>query len=670
MSKRPSRPPAPPSAKKSPVPSSRKPAPASSGAPPPRAAKRITPPVSYGPWWWGLLTAGLGLVLYVNTFGHDYTLDDFSAIKENWVVKGGLKNLGIIFSTEYRYGAWASPGSLYRPLPLAMFAWEWGASNGLPWLGHVMNVLTYAATGWVLWITWRRILAAYPPVLAIVAVLLFMAHPVHTEVVANIKSRDEILALLFGNLTLYAIWRYFDGQRSSWLVAAALLYAVSLFSKESAITFMALFPLTIWFFTDKSIGENLKVTALMLIPALIFLLIRQQVLGAQPFKEAFSPLDNFIVAAPNAASRLASALMMCWQYLRTLLLPHPLVSDYGYPQFTPVTFADWRAWAGLLIYGTAFVWAVLNFGRRHLLAFAILWYMIAFSLYSNVLVTIGTSYGERLLYTPSFGFALALAWALTTMMPKSAGTGAIWGVTGVLLALYGAKTLLRNPAWKDSLSLYQADIVHSPNCAKLNYHYALEQVKQGIDEPTSMVKDSSWVNRGMASYNKAISLFPAYHDAYGSRGLAFFRYSQTAAAACRNQQPPDQVCLPARALEAKAMSDYREAIRHRPNSSSVLSNMGFIYFSQGRLDSAEIVYRESIKHDPRFADARRNLGAVLALKKNFTAAIEQWQEGLKYEPKNATLYFYIGSAYRDMGQPDKSQRWFEQAYAIDPSLRR
>lgn len=642
--------------------------------PPSRPIKPEALPVSYGPWWWGLVAAALGFVLYANTFGHDYTLDDFSAIKENWVVKGGLKNIGLIFSTEYRYGAWSSPGSLYRPIPLTFFAWEWGAADGKPWLGHVMNVLTYAATGWVMWITWRRILAAYTPVLAVLAVLLFVAHPVHTEVVANIKSRDEILALLFGNLALYAIWRYFAGQRSGWLVVAALLYGVGLFSKESAILFIPLFPLAIWFFTDKSIAENLKVTAIMLVPALFFLLVRKLVLDAQPFQEAFSPLDNFIVAAPNTASRLASALMMCWEYLRTLLLPHPLVSDRGYPQFKPVTFTDWRAWAGLLLYGSASVWALLNLGRRHLLSFAILWYMATFALYSNVLFTIGTSYGERLLYAPSFGFALALAWLLTKLIPKNAegmpNITAIWSVAAVLLVLYGGKTMLRNPAWKDSLSLYDADIVHSPNCAKLNYHRALEQVKQGIDEPTSIVKDTNWVNRGIASYDKSIALFPAYHDAYGSRGLAFFRYSQTAAAACRNQQTPDLVCPPARELEARAMRDYRLSIKHRANSASVLSNMGFIYFSRGQLDSAEVVYRESIKHDPRFADARRNLGAVLATRRNFAAAIEQWQEGLKYEPKNATLYFYIGSAYRDMGQPDKSQRWFEQAYAIDPSLRK
>jgi hypothetical protein len=88
----------------------------------------------------GLIAAVLGFLLYVNTFGHYYTLDDFSSIKDNWVVKGGLKNIGIIFSTEYRYGTWNSPGSLYRPIPLLMFALEWQLSPDKPFIAHLMNV--------------------------------------------------------------------------------------------------------------------------------------------------------------------------------------------------------------------------------------------------------------------------------------------------------------------------------------------------------------------------------------------------------------------------------------------------------------------------------------------------------------------------------------------------
>lgn len=617
---------------------------------------RQTATPTLAPDWIGWLAAAFGFVLYLNTFGHIYCLDDYSVIKENWVTKGGLKNLELMFTKEYRFGAWNSPGSLYRPLSLLIFSLQWQLSPDNPAVGHIMNAVVYGLSGWVLWITWRRILAGYPPILPALTVLFFMAHPVHTEVVANIKSLDEILALLFSTVSLYCIWRYFEQNKNSWLIWSVLSYTLALFSKESSITFLAIFPLCIWFFTDRKLGENLRISARFLAPAAIFLLIRHQVLSAQPYPEVYSELDNFIVGAKETSTRLASAFMMCGLYLKTLVFPHPLISDLGYPQMKLVTFADWRALAGFFIYAGMFIWALMNLGKKHVLAFAILFFLISFSLFSNVLMLIGTSYGERVLYTPSFGFALALAWLVTRLFgirweenvplarqltnPGGKGTP-VWGLAGVILLAYSVKTVMRNPAWYTSYTLYKADIPNSPNCAKLNYHLGIETIKEGMNEETGVVTDSNWVNKAINYYSRAIELFPQYHDAYGSRGLAYFRLQKY----------------------NEAYRDYQQALKHRPNDDKVLSNMGFIYFLRNQLDSAETVYRKSVALNPRFIDARRNLGAVLAMKKQFPAAIEQWQEGLKYEPENPTLLQYIGSAYKDMGQPEKAQPWLERAEA-------
>ncbi|MEO6759967.1 MAG: tetratricopeptide repeat protein, partial [Saprospiraceae bacterium] len=613
-------------------------------------------PTLPGGWIIGLVAAVLGFLLYINTFGHTYCLDDFSAIKENWVVKGGLKNLGIIFSTEYRYGAWSSPGSLYRPLPLAMFSLEWQLAPDHPALSHIMNVLFYAATGWVLWTTWRKILVNYPPALTAMGILFFMAHPIHTEVVANIKSRDEILSLLFCTLALKALWEYLGEKKTGQLVAAMLFFALGLFSKESSFLFLFIFPVTLAFFSRASFGDILRTCAPMALPAGLFLLVRHFVLAAQPYNEVYSILDNFIIGAANPAERFASAFSSCWRYLEILIYPQPLVCDKGYPQLTPVNFSDWRAIAGLLAFFGMGIWAVLNVGRRHFLAFAILFFLFPFALFSNVLFLIGTSYGERLLYLPSLGFAFALAWAICkifkiddlTNIWKPNGTTTPWMVAGIIVAIYGLMTVMRNPAWYDSASLYAADLPNSPNCAKLNYHNALEVTKGGIDEKKSVVTDSAQVWKGIAAYTKTINLYPEYHDAYGSRGLAYFRLQKY----------------------DLAFEDYQKALQYRPNDAKVLSNLGFIYFMRNQLEKSEEVYRKSIQYDARFVDARRNLGAVLAMKKQFPEAIEQWKVALQYEPNNATLLYYIGSGYRDMGKPAEAAPWLEKAYAIDPGLRK
>jgi tetratricopeptide (TPR) repeat protein len=443
-----------------------------------------------------------------------------------------------------------------------------------------------------------------------------------------------------------------------------------MFSKESAITLMAVFPLAIWYFAPSAANKIVKVVLALLVPAVIFLLVRKKILDAQPYQEAYSILDNFMSETKNQGERLASAFMMCGRYLWTLIFPHPLVSDMGYPQVKVVSFSDWRALAGFFSYVGMGVWALVQLPKRHFLSFAILFYLATFSVFSNVLMMIGTSYGERLLYIPSFGFALAVAWLFGKIFkiddmkqiwnPNGKGT-ALWIAVGVLLAAYSMKTIFRNGAWYDSASLYAADLPNSPNCAKLNYHNALEVVRNGMDEKESIVKDVEMVRKGIACYDKCIELYPKYHDAYGSRGLSYFRLGEVL------KDPVEQ-----RAAWDQALLDYQESLKYRYNNSEVLSNMGKIYFTRNQPEKAEEVYRKAVEFDPRFVDGRRNLGAILAMQRKFPEAIEQWKEGLKYadNTKSGILYFYIGSAYKDMGQPEKSGEWFEKAYAVDPSLKK
>ncbi len=84
----------------------------------------------------GLWISVIGMLIYGNTLGHQYTLDDFSVIKDNFVTKKGLEGIGTILTTDYRYGYWISGGTLYRPLSLIMFAIEWSFAPDSPFVGQ------------------------------------------------------------------------------------------------------------------------------------------------------------------------------------------------------------------------------------------------------------------------------------------------------------------------------------------------------------------------------------------------------------------------------------------------------------------------------------------------------------------------------------------------------
>ena len=78
--------------------------------------------------------------------------------------------------------------------------------------------------------------------IAIAVSVLFAAHPIHTEVVANIKSRDEILAYLFGTIMLICFLKFKESNLKKWLYASLSFYFLAILSKENAILFIAILP--------------------------------------------------------------------------------------------------------------------------------------------------------------------------------------------------------------------------------------------------------------------------------------------------------------------------------------------------------------------------------------------------------------------------------------------
>ena len=53
-----------------------------------------------------LSIALIGIGLYLNTLGHDYTVDDTTVIKNNRFTTQGLAGIDEIFSSSYRAGYW------------------------------------------------------------------------------------------------------------------------------------------------------------------------------------------------------------------------------------------------------------------------------------------------------------------------------------------------------------------------------------------------------------------------------------------------------------------------------------------------------------------------------------------------------------------------------------
>ena len=193
-------------------------------------------------------------LLYGNTIFNEYNLDDELVTRNHPLTSQGIKAIPQIFSTPY----YSKGGSAYeyRPVVLASFAIEHQFFGEDPHISHFINVLLYAISILVLFLTLKKVFYSYNILLPFIISLLFAAHPLHTEVVASIKNRDEILALLFALLSTLAAFKFVQKANTHSLFVCFIAFILALLSKSSVIPFAFIIPMAMFFFskaTDKQV---------------------------------------------------------------------------------------------------------------------------------------------------------------------------------------------------------------------------------------------------------------------------------------------------------------------------------------------------------------------------------------------------------------------------------
>lgn len=485
-------------------------------------------------WLPGLLILILPFALYRASLDFGYVLDDKIVLSENQFVLKGLGGIKDIFATESFTGFLGRQqdlvaGARYRPLSIATFALERAAYGLKPGLSHFWNILLYAFTGLILFrLFWMFGLGSSkrPWYLGIPfwAAALFVLHPIHTEVVANIKGRDEILALLLSLATLYGSIRYLEKRRAWWLALSGVLFFLALLAKENALTFLAVIPLSLYVFRQAGARQAAVATAPLLLVFLAYLAIRLNVIGyLLDSGKAVTGIMNDPFVESGPAEKYATISYTLGYYLRLLIFPHPLTHDY-YPYQIPIIgWGDWKAWSSLLLYAGLLLLAFRAFRRKGVVAWSIWYYLLTLSIVSNIFFPVGAPMNERFLYMPSVGYCLLLAYLLMAKLPGWTARllpGASWpalALAGLAGLGFGLKTISRAPAWKDEMALNRAAIKVSTNSARANSYMAYSLYQEGLGEQDA-AKKMALFEEALPYVNKALDIYPAYTDAITCKG--------------------------------------------------------------------------------------------------------------------------------------------------------
>lgn len=619
----------------------------------------------------------LSFLLYANTLTHDFTQDDAIVITENMYTQKGISGIPGILSRDTFFGFFQVEGKdklvsggRYRPMSLILFALEYQLFGENPFVGHLINALFYALTVVVLYLlilflfnhlkAERKTMAFS---VALVSSLLFAVHPIHTEVVANIKGRDEILALLGSLAALFVSMKAYRLKKSwSWHVSAGILFFLGLLSKENAITFLAVVPLSFYFFTKAKPRKILEHSLPFVVAAIAFLIIRASILGAdfgEPSRELmnnpFLKLSDgrYIPLAFN--ERMATVLYTLGKYIQLLVFPHPLTHDY-YPRHIAImSFGDWRVLLSLVLYLGLGIYALVGLKRKDPISFGILFFLATLSIVSNIFFIVGTNMAERLMFMPSVGFCLVVGVIIYRLSTRKKRSFAVWpmAMIGGVCLLLAIKTIMRNGVWKDNYTLFTTDIQTSENSAKLRNAVGGELVVRStrIDDEAQKV---SMLTEAERHLQEAIRIHPLYKEAYLILGN------------CYNYLKRYEASVQAYLKALELDPSYEEANKNL----AITYQQGGRYFGeqQGNLSMAIQFLEKARAMRPDNFETNRLLGVAYGLQGNPAKAIEYFTKATEIEPDNADAWFMLGNAYYNTGQEALGRRYHEKAIAIDPEV--
>lgn len=605
----------------------------------------------------GIMVFLAAFCLYLPVVNYDFILDDKIVYSENDFVQEGIGGIWKILSRETFEGYLGEQdqslvvGSRYRPLSLVTFAIEYELFGLNPTVGHIGNGLLYGLTCLLIY---RLMFFMFPGTksrwsdrwyltIPFVTSILFALHPLHSEVVANIKGRDEIMALLGALGALYFAFRYVDKSHWKWLFFMGICYFLGLMAKENVITFLAVVPAAIYFFTDRPIKKNLIVSGLLVGVTIVYLLIRMQVIGyLLSSGQEITQLMNNPFVEMNDAQKYATIFLTLGKYIQLLFIPWPLTHDY-YPY--AIAIQEWTNIPVLIsfaLYAAIGVFALLGIRKKKLYSFWFIYYLATLSIVSNLFFPVGTFMNERFIYISSLAFCALIPWFLLHKLPESLPQNSKLQVSGPLLIGFWALayigiTLDRLPDWQSPLALNASAVSANPGSARANLFYGTAlfnkyRVSEDAEERNRLL------NVAEHQFNRAIEIYPTYNSALNMKaGVAAERY--------RQHRDIDRL-----------LHEFTEVMRVNPRLSYIREYMEFL--------------NRTFSDKQRLMEFYYHLGIEVLIPQGFLQEAHFYiNMGYELDPNSADMNYAMFRVLEARGQPNNAHNHWLRAVELDPGIR-
>lgn len=626
---------------------------------------------------------------YYNSASCGLVFDDISAVRDNKDLRPSTPLLNI-FVNDF----WGTPmrkeqsHKSYRPLTVLTFRWNYFVHQLEPGGYHVVNVILHAIVCILfkracrqLWIGIDKE-AGEGEQISFIAALLFAVHPVHTEAVTGVVGRAELLSSIF---FLLAFLGYSKAAKSVKITRYlplnyfGIFLLCSMLCKEQGITIAGICaayevfvvqqirPIQIFQFIQnlfeeknknaskqnayKSIGFNMTlITRLIILVsiALTFLVGRLYVMGSQ--LPVFTRFDNPASAAETPSRQLTFSYLIylnCW----LLVFPCNLCCDWTMGTIPLIEgFYDIRNIATLVTFMVLFTIGLngiftKNLNHSKIIIMSLAWMCFPFLPASNLFFPVGFVVAERVLYMPSMGFCILVAYGLYNISKKHQRFSKI--MLCVLLLSHGIKTYTRNKDWQTEYSLFMSGLAVNSRNAKLfnNVGHALE--------------GEGKYSEALVYFQKAVSIQLDDIGAYINVGRTYNHLKM--------YKEAEESYLKAKNLFPKIKPGESYQARIAPNHLNVFINLAnLISKNQTRLEEADHLYKQAISMRADYVQAYINRGDILMKLNKTIEAQEVYEKALLYDNENADIYYNLGVVFLEQGKSSQANVYFNKAIELAP----
>ena len=570
---------------------------------------------------------------YVNSLPNDFVFDDGPIVSSNPVIRtiSPIQFLKSPYWTKQQYAG------IYRPFVVFSLSVDYAIWKRWAPGFRLTNLAVHAINGVLVFSLYQSIAGA--GIVPLIAMIIYLVHPVHTEAVTTIVGRSELFAACF----LLAAWLLFRQGRTGW---AALAFFLALLSKENAIVLPAILLLTSPFgrgqrrdsqqagaqgegsgpetltlsrgfalsgsrFAPSPKGRGWIRLLPMIFVALVYLALRYSVLGGLGIPVSAQYMGGRL----TYFERLLTSGRVFIQYLILIFYPLNLAGDYDYNAIPIANFVDWDAWLGLLLIAATVVTAYFYRHRNWAVSLGLSFALIAFIPASNWIMPISILMAERFLYLPFIGLALVGATAVSQLedrrLRRLAGIGALC----MAIVLCNSHDYIR----RDDFTFFKNMVRVVPNSAKARLGWGFALTKAGRNDEAERELEAG------------LRIIPDYPELLSV--LALVRTTSTS-------------CVRAWPLLSLA-------IQIDPKHADTQRRMADCYLKEGRVSEAESMYRQAAQSIPN-PDAMLYFmwGVSLENSGQSTDAIAAYERAALIEPENRFFQQKIDALRKTISRQD------------------